>query len=324
MTVRPLYFVTSHNNPEQVARLTRALRRLSPDAVIAVHHDYGGSYLDPSVLGPDVHLLRNLHPIEWGDASRMEMMLRCFRWSLDVEGWDWFVLLSGQDYPVRPLADLEAMLAGAAVDGFVEHARVGEEKDLDRDRRRDQTVRRYFYRYYRLPRLRLASRLPAPVRRSLQARKATLRKVPSPVYVRTLPRDLGARIGLRALRTPFRDGFACYKGSDWFTLSRRAVQRMIQGLDDRQDVVRHYRRCMNATESVFVTIMANDPELSISPEQLRFTSWPPGAPHPETLTVDDIDRMRASGKYIARKFDPKVDTAVLDRLDELLGIQTSV
>ncbi|HKJ88295.1 MAG TPA: N-acetylglucosaminyltransferase, partial [Gammaproteobacteria bacterium] len=37
--MRALYLVFSHDHQEQLARLVRAVRRLSPGSLIAVHHD---------------------------------------------------------------------------------------------------------------------------------------------------------------------------------------------------------------------------------------------------------------------------------------------
>ena len=93
MTPRVAYLVMSYLGP--VERLVATLRAGSPDALVAVHHD-------PRVrpLG-EVDALRIApRPIAWGHGSQLLAVLHALRTIRDRA--DWFVLLSGQDYPVRP------------------------------------------------------------------------------------------------------------------------------------------------------------------------------------------------------------------------------
>ncbi len=50
-------------------------------------------------------------------------------------------------------------------------------------------------------------------------------------------------------------------------------------------------------------------------DDLRFLHWN-GAPHPLTLTTNDLPDMLDSGKLFARKFDATVDGTVLAHLME--------
>ena len=51
--------------------------------------------------------------MSWGGPSQLAMLLRGLRHALTGE-FDWLVLLSGQDYPLRPLADDRARSARRA------------------------------------------------------------------------------------------------------------------------------------------------------------------------------------------------------------------
>jgi hypothetical protein len=275
--VRVAYVVFSHQYPEQVLRLFRVLRAGSPGARLISHHD--GS-LDLAGLGVE----RILPPtrVSWGGSSQLAMMLRGLRFALDGE-FDWLVLLSGQDYPLRPLAAIERDFVASGVDGFVEGVVVASEGD-------DEFTRRYFYRYRRVRPL---------VGRALRPLLPT-RVLPGGVLV-------GHRVTPPLL--PVR------RGSDWLSLSRRAVQAVV---DARPEVLEHFRRTVAPTEGFPQTVLYADPGLRLSGDTRRFTRWVDGASHPEVLGVGDLSSMLASGLDFARKFDPTVDSRVLDELDRVV------
>jgi hypothetical protein len=141
------YVVTSHRYPEQVLRLARTLRAGSPDAPLLIHHDDRQSQLDVAVLAGlgDVQLVQPPTAVAWGWASHLDMLLRCFAWALERVPFDWLTVLSGQDYPIRPLAEIERDLLDSPYDGYVE----GIEVDPPRWTRGklDEFSRRYFYRH---------------------------------------------------------------------------------------------------------------------------------------------------------------------------------
>jgi hypothetical protein len=50
-------------------------------------------------------------------------------------------------------------------------------------------------------------------------------------------------------------------------------------------------------------------------DDLRYVDWSEGGPSPRVLTSYDLERMVRSSALFARKFDPRVDAAVIDALD---------
>ncbi len=49
-------------------------------------------------------------PCEWGNGTQLDALLESLE-NLATQSFDWLVILSGQDYPVRPVAELAAFLA---------------------------------------------------------------------------------------------------------------------------------------------------------------------------------------------------------------------
>jgi len=317
------YLVMSHHRVEQLLRLVRTLRALSPGAAIVVHHDAARVPVsEADVLGAGAdRLLLGREAVRWGDITQVNALTRCLREVATEFDPDWMVHLSGQDYPLRPLRELETRLAAGDAEAFLACQRVGTEAEVG-DRRREESVRRYFMRYYTLPTPRaVPGLLPAGVVRALRARRPALRAVSAPMYLKTSPRGEGVRVGRRARRTPFRDGYACYKGSFWVCLSRDAVHTVLHELETRPDLLSYYARTMNPDESVLPTVLGNASGVRVGVEKLRYLRWDPGAAHPATLTTADLPAMSASGCYLARKFDVQVDSAVLNELDRRLGVE---
>lgn len=342
------YVILSHGRIPQLLRLLRTLRAGSPHAHLVVHHDGHVVPLDPAearAAGAD-HVVVAPGPIAWGDMTVVDAVIRSLRWVHEHLDDGWVVLLSGQDYPVRPLADLEQRLATGPADAYIRHDRVGTDREIGRWTA-DTMARRYFFHYRPVPGgaamgsllARLSARVkqpppdpasgaadapgpsgPAPAGSAPAPNPGLLRRLRSvPVHLVVLPRGLGLRVGWRARDTPFGPGYPCWKGAMWAMLSARAVETVLTEVDRRPDLLDHYRQTMIPDESVLATILANAPGLRLDGEPLRYTVWSGGSPHPRTLTAGDLPAIEASGAFLARKFDAEQHPEVLDVLDGRLG-----
>jgi hypothetical protein len=303
--MRALYVIASHTRPEQVLRLVETLRRGSPDAHLVVHHDARTTRVDAGALAAlGAHLLAPPTPVAWGRASQLAMHVRALAWALRAREFDWLMLLSGQDYPLRPPAAIEADLAAADVDAFLERAPVG-----PAPRRLHASADEFALRYQRAWR-------PLPVRRpgSLALARRVAAAARPLVVLREMPTG-PPLVGLPA-RTPWSPALRPYRGADWYTLSRRAVAAVLAFGRARPDVLRFVlRSTVLPTEAYVHTALHNDPSLRIAPETRRWSRWSPGDQHPAVLGMGDLDAALASGADFARKFDPEVDADVLAALD---------
>jgi len=117
------YIITAHTLPDHLVRLVRRLEsdaarffvhvdRRAPDGVMAaVERDLGGR--------PDVELLQR-HPVHWGAFGPVRAALEGVDALLaSPERLDYGVLLTGQDYPLRPAAEIESTLEAAAGRSFI-------------------------------------------------------------------------------------------------------------------------------------------------------------------------------------------------------------
>jgi hypothetical protein len=312
-----VYFVASHTNPPQVVRLANAcLSGGNPRSRVLIHHNYDVSRLEPSSLHPlgNVDILPQHRGMNRESFASCEMLLKAIDWALENLKFDWFVNLSGQDYPIKPLAEMEQFLAATPYDGFV-LAKPVEKCQWHTG------IGRYYYRYFDLPKVRGVGRL----RRHLRDRQRRELERGNAYPRFAIPGNLHGprKIGIRPHRLPFGDDFRCYFGSAWWTLSRRTLESMSRTIRQRPDLVRHYHRSLWApTESFFATLALNDPSLNIcTATDKRFISWSdPASGRPDVLTVADWDRLMASDAFFARKIDGSTDTTLLDRLDQHIGV----
>jgi hypothetical protein len=223
--------------------------------------------------------------------------------------YSWLSLISGQDYPLRPLRAIEDELRRSTYDAYVRAAPVAE----------GPYRMRYLMRYRRLPRFAYYYRMPRRLKTWFSWLRKELNSHQSLVRFEGAVRGTPLRLGLRTAQHPFVGGFVCYKGSDWFTLARLAVEHLIEFSRQRPDITDYYRETFMPSESYFQTVLWNSSELTVCDDNRRFIIWDAvKLAHPKTLTVADLGAIRIAGKDFGRKFDASVDSAVLDALDQFV------
>ena len=280
-------------------RLVRALREGESTAVV-VRHDQRASPLSAgAVERAGGGLLADRHDADWGTAGFTDMVLDALEHVRGLHDPDWIVTLSGQDYPLRPIIDLERLLAESPHQALL-HASWPLDLTTDPGPPRDEFYRRYRYRHYTAP---------------LPVAQAISRALGSRAYVRVMPPGQPVLVGLRARRTPFGPGLGCRVSSDWLMLHRTAIESLLGFVGSNPGVMRYYRRAVIPSESLFATALGNDPAIAVgpAPRSLRFQ---PGAANPDVLGARDVGELLRGGGYLARKFDAEADPRALDLLDE--------
>src|SRR3954470_20642105 len=116
------YLIQSHRSPDQVLRLVRTLRSGSPRSIVHISHDEAGEPLDEAEFAALGGVTVRFEPGGYGDFTHVRRYLDAVAW-LRNSGMtiDWVVNLTGQDYPLRPVADIEADLEKSTADGYLEY-----------------------------------------------------------------------------------------------------------------------------------------------------------------------------------------------------------
>lgn len=124
------------------------------------------------------------------------------------------------------------------------------------------------------------------------------------------------RIGSRAMP----DGMTAYGGSQWWTLSSRALSYVSQVAKTERRLIRFLSGSFIPDEHFMQTILGNSPLAgTIVQDDLRFAIWDrPEPPFPATLTRADLPLLAASNAHFARKFDFESDRELADDIDARL------
>lgn len=118
-------------------------------------------------------------------------------------------------------------------------------------------------------------------------------------------------------RFPFPYKFYGGPNATWLTLTIPAAKFVIDFFEgDRQ-----FRKFLFFTwgpdEFLVPTLLKNSvfSESVINDNKYRYVDWSAGGAHPRILTNSDFDALMNSGSCMARKFDIKIDTEILNRID---------
>lgn len=296
-----LFLIQSHKDPEQLARLARTLRKGCRDCVVLISHDFRGTPLPRGTFGGD----SNVHVIQGkggrGDFTIVDGYLAALRWLCDNKvHYDWITNLSGQDYPVAPLADFAAELSGAPHDGFLQHFDALTREPCD-------SYDRYYFQYSKLK-----ETLGVTERALLRLPRVALDRFSGRYRINT---SYGLMIGRHARPAPFDENFRCYTGSYWHTIRRRCAEHLLDFADAEPALMSYLRRVLVPDECFFQTVLVNHPGLRFVNDNRRYFDMR-GARHghPKTMTQDDMPKFLGGRYFFARKFE---GTDLLDRLDRI-------
>ncbi len=305
--MRIAYLVQNHRCPRQAARLLAALRRGGDPRILVVHDEFAGECSARELARVlDVEVLPARRPVRRGYLSMLDPFFDGVAHLADhPPGYDWLVYLSAQDYPVRPLAELERMLEATPFDGFLRFWPAFDPRNPWR--RPKQGVRRYLFQYRDAPRWTL------PLLHLLRP----LNGAQGLVHFHLV---YGPRVGLRGLRPPFHAGFHCWAGLQWSVLRRAAAEAALADFEANPRLAAWFARTICPDEALVQTLLVNSGRFQLCDDDLRYERFAGSRDgHPHLLTRADLPEILASGKHFARKFDLDRDEGILDAIDERLA-----
>jgi hypothetical protein len=318
------YVILCHRTPEQILRLVRAIRRLSPDAHVLVRHNQPTDFLDGTrTVEAGAELLVSKIRIRWGAWTMVAATLEAFRRARVLWDPDLYVLISGQDYPVRDLASWEQGIRDSGVDAVTSPVPLVDGPFGYRPGKAHDRLRmRYTHRWFWLPELRIVSRLPPLLRRAVKSLwHRLLYPLQALVVLNEMPDQGGWAIGVRRYAVPWSPSVKAYKGSQWIALSRRALAACSDGeLADTWQ--RFFATTLVPDESYFQTLVENDPTMRIRHELVSYVVWEATtgiSPHPTLIERGMLSSAAHSGSPFARKFDESVNPELLDEVDQMLA-----
>ncbi len=106
----------------------------------------------------------------------------------------------------------------------------------------------------------------------------------------------------------------------WWTMSTECAAYVIDFLRENPEFCKFAKFTWAPDEFLLPTIIMNSRfKTTVDPENYRYIDWSLGGANPKILTVNDFEALKKTNKLLARKFDIKVDSKILDLID---GIST--
>jgi len=312
------YLVLAHNQPLQIARLIDRLNQ--PNVWFYVHIDKKSADKEAIVKllsgYANVKVISN-HDVYWMGFNMVMSTLDLMRLAVSSGGdFKYFVLLSGQDYPIKGNEYINDFF-GSHNEDFISFANINDSSDQYKNKVR------YFHYYdnaYSNPR--------------------SSKKVPLLVY---LYYGIHKRFRKFMPERSFYKKFEPYFGSQWFALTGDTVKYILDFIKENKGYLKFMKYTEGPDETFFQTIILNserktnvyghDKYLQWSNAKkagdnfinkyssLRYMDWSDrGKDKPKPAILDDsyYNTLESSTDLFARKVDKKMSAGLMDKIDKNL------
>jgi len=282
--MRIAHLITVHKNPAQVEWLLRALAHEEADCYVHVDKNVDMQEFAYLARLPRVYLTRTRVAVHWASYRFTEAILACTREILATgHDYDFINLLSGQDYPIKPVDVIHAFLARHLTYSFMSFEREG---SLWWGHARSR-VEKYHTTYYQFK--------GQYWLQNLLNKFLPKRRFPLPYTLYGSP------------------------NGSWWTMSRACATYLVEFMAGHPELQRFSRFTWGADEFLPATVLLNSPLRDrIINNNYRYIDWSAGGVHPKLLTRADVPRLAQSGQLYARKFDIAEDAGIIDVLDQTL------
>lgn len=280
------HLIMAYKNPSQLERL---INRLShPQCDVFIHLDKKIDYKEYEYLNENkqVNFIQNRIVCNWGGFSLVRAITNSTKEILlKEEKYDFINLLSAQDYPIKPIESLYAFLENNMGMSYIEF-----EEEAGSEWWKHAKER---FELFHFPDVKLKGKYRV-----------------QNILNRIMPRR----------KFPIACNLYGSAKSSWWTMSRDCAEFIVRYLEENPKLMKFMRYTWAGDEFLYPTIIINSPfEQRVKNNNLRYIRWENGNPSPTILKCNDLEALRNSDYFFARKFDITVDTAILDKIDEFIG-----
>lgn len=280
------YLILVHKNLAQVDRLIDNL--IESNTFIYLHIDKRVSRSEIMRCrfssNQNVRIIKNRIAVNWGGYSMVQATLNLMKTACDHNREGYFILLSGQDFPLQSTRSIYAYL----------HDKYGKE----------------FLHYWRLP-------YKNWMRGGLDRIKYYWFVDKIGMYASNLFVDFQKENKME--RDYFKD-FPPYGGSQWWCLTTACVQHILNFIKQNPIIIDYFESTLIPDESFFHTIIMNSRfQDNVINDNLRYIIFEGGKPNPKVFGINDFSSLVNSKKLWARKFNMTHDNLVLDELESHNG-----
>lgn len=265
------YLILAHNNFVHLSRLIDALDDGNSSFYIHIDAKTEEEYNNPK---ENVFVIPRHFDINWGGYNMIEATLELIRYAHTHNmNSDYFVFISGVDYPVRSRQFLYKQLEEGK-----------EYIDIAPMPIPYKPMERFEYYYFEYDRRNMSHLNPKFLIEVLLKKLKIKRKIP----------------------------FRLYVGTQWFALTRKCVKYILKTVDTDKSYEAFFRHALVPDEAFFQTIIGNSPFLANAAASLTYTDWNVPVP-PATIEDRHVDFLKDHIEfddeyghrlpYFARKFN---------------------
>lgn len=270
--------IQAHKELEQLKRIIKRIEHPNIDIWVALDKKFAVN--EAELTG--CHIIKNRFDIKWGDVSQIDATINNLEEINNSKiKYNHILFISGQDYPTKPM------------DQIIEFFNKKENKDKEFIHYQEvskngwNVINRYRYNYYK---------------------NKYLRKISSLI-----------------MNKKFIKGYKPYGGATWFNITPAASEYIVKKYkEDNFHKYFKHSRCID--ELIIQSILLQEDSKfknKVVNDYKRYVDW---SDHikglndgsPNILTKNDFEAIINSDAFFARKFDLKIDTKILDMLDEYL------
>ncbi len=273
------HLILAHKNAAQLHRLVVALNHPESDFFIHIDKKINDAPFKLLLTQKNVFFIDKRTKIFWGDWGTIQATLNGFE-TIIPQGYDYINVLSAQDFPIKSPDYIYRYFSERKGTEFITCDFIeGEWSDAA------SRISEYHLINWRIP------------------GKHRLEKI----VTKLLPRRV------------FPLDYKIVGRANWFSLTNGAAKYAVNFLNEHPDIIRYFKYCWGADEFIFSTILYNAHFRERIQNNLMYVDWSgKDVGHPKLLKSADFDKLKASDKLFARKFDMDVDAPIFRMLEECI------
>jgi len=280
-TMRVACIIMAHKEPQQIERLIKRFDQFPFDFYVHIDRKTRQAPFEYLAHIPHVYFVHSRIRVRWASYGFLIAVQQAISQILKSGiPYDFISVMSGQDYPITPVANIYHLLEKNIGKNFICY-----EADGEWWRHAISRVNKYHFTNFGL---RGRYRIQFFLNALMPARK--------------FPLAYKLYGGPRAM---------C------MTLSTDCAAYIVGFIESNKKLKRFIRFTWGPDEFVIPTLVMNSKfHQTVINDNFYYIDWSAGGSNPKTLTVEDYQKMMDSGKLLARKFDIRMDQAILDLLDQ--------
>ncbi len=298
--MRIAYIILAHKLPEQLVRLVCKLNTEGDSFLI--HVDKKANQETYKKMSEPLNAFKNVwflkrHTRYYGDYNHVGATLEGIHEIIASRiRFDYVILLTGQDYPIKPNEYIHQFLEVSGGKSFMEYFPLPSNEHWKDENGGLDRVNYWHFNFF-------ARSLAFP--KKGRFKKSFLDPIWSALSENFPPRR---RIPLN---------YKLFGGSAYWCLSRECIEYLDKFVQENARFVRFFRHVLIPEESFFQTILLNSPFADrVVNDNLRYIDWSISR-HPEILHIPDLEKLAQTHCLIARKFDISLDPDILNRMDQV-------